>query len=77
MNLFEDISDKIDKEYQNICTYYSRYGICKFGLACKYDHPVQQTPTMSSVENQPPLYSNLVGEGARRSKNETTVQQLA
>uniref|UniRef100_A0A803P8P1 C3H1-type domain-containing protein n=1 Tax=Cannabis sativa TaxID=3483 RepID=A0A803P8P1_CANSA len=61
---------------QNICTYYSRYGICKFGPACKYDHPVQQTPTMSSVENQPPLYSNLAGEGARRSRNETTIQQL-
>ncbi|KAF4401642.1 hypothetical protein G4B88_001836 [Cannabis sativa] len=67
MNLFEDISDKIDKvamEYANSDLLVS-------------DHLVQQTPTMSNVENQPPLYSNLVGEGARRSKNETTVQQLA
>lgn len=25
---------------QNICSHYNRYGICKFGPACKFDHPV-------------------------------------
>ncbi|KAJ0436339.1 putative transcription factor C3H family [Helianthus annuus] len=25
---------------QNICTYFSRHGTCKYGAACKYDHPV-------------------------------------
>lgn len=25
---------------QNICPYFSRHGTCKYGSACKYDHPV-------------------------------------
>lgn len=24
---------------QSICSFYSRYGICKYGPACKFDHP--------------------------------------
>lgn len=65
---------------QNICLHYSRYGICKFGPACKYDHPVQPTSTISGVENQPPyINSAATAEGAgmnRRSRSETTIQQL-
>lgn len=26
---------------KNICSFYSRYGICKFGPACKFNHPDQ------------------------------------
>lgn len=25
---------------QPVCSYYSLYGICKYGPGCKYDHPV-------------------------------------
>ncbi|KAK7861121.1 metal tolerance protein c4, partial [Quercus suber] len=25
---------------QNICSHYGLYGICKFGPACKFDHPI-------------------------------------
>jgi len=35
---------------QNVCTYYSRYGICKFGPACKFDHPPPST--MSGLDQQ-------------------------
>nr|GMC52077.1 zinc finger CCCH domain-containing protein ZFN-like isoform X1 [Ipomoea batatas]GMC54782.1 zinc finger CCCH domain-containing protein ZFN-like isoform X1 [Ipomoea batatas] len=25
---------------EQICIFYSRYGICKFGPSCKFDHPM-------------------------------------
>lgn len=35
---------------QNICTHYSRYGICKFGPACRFDHSVQPPYTTGSSQ---------------------------
>ncbi|KAL7222656.1 hypothetical protein ACSBR1_024366 [Camellia fascicularis] len=38
---------------QNICSHYNRYGICKFGPACKFDHPVNCGPLDSSALSGP------------------------
>lgn len=49
---------------QAICTSYGMYGICKYGLACKYDHPLSGYYSYSlpllSIPNQTvvPYYSN-------------------
>ncbi|PRQ17116.1 putative transcription factor C3H family [Rosa chinensis] len=41
---------------QNICTHYSRYGIRKFGPACKFDHPSHLTSsTTSDLDHQLPF----------------------
>lgn len=41
---------------ENVCSYYNRYGICKYGPACKYDHPINHaySPVLgdSMVNNQ-------------------------
>lgn len=43
---------------ENVCSYYSRYGICKYGPACKHDHPINHAHssmlTVSAVD-QPSL----------------------
>lgn len=53
-----------------MCDFYSRYGICKFGPNCKYDHPIRtytyglsassmaEVPTawhLSSILPEPPV----------------------
>ncbi|KAK6261872.1 hypothetical protein QUC31_007688 [Theobroma cacao] len=43
---------------QSICSHYSRYGICKFGPACKFDHSVQAAPSVVSGLDQPLPFSN-------------------
>lgn len=38
---------------QSVCSHYSRYGICKFGPSCKFDHPINQLPsTMPGLDQQ-------------------------
>ena len=43
---------------QNVCTYYRRYGICKFGPACKFDHPA---PSTMAGHDQQSTYINSAG----------------
>ncbi|KAH0449152.1 hypothetical protein IEQ34_022952 [Dendrobium chrysotoxum] len=42
-----------------VCTYYSRFGICKYGPACKFDHPMDentdQSVTMSAEDKMEAL----------------------
>lgn len=38
------------------CTFYTRYGICKFGPTCKFDHPLgglPYSPSASSLTDMP------------------------
>lgn len=53
---------------QTICVFYSRYGICKFGPACKYDHPMTSgplaTPATPASDEHPSL-DNSTSEEAR------------
>ncbi|XP_059657246.1 zinc finger CCCH domain-containing protein 67-like isoform X2 [Cornus florida] len=53
---------------QNICSHYNRYGICKFGPACKFDHPVNYSDSASSEvsgSDHPPLFLNsVIADGA-------------
>lgn len=45
---------------QAICSNYSMYGICKYGPACKFDHPVVYTQDYSlSLPNLAMLDSSL------------------
>lgn len=50
---------------QNICTHYSRYGICKFGPACRFDHSVQ--PSYSTGNSQAVVESPQVGTNGNES----------
>lgn len=37
-----------------MCRFYSRFGICKYGVCCKFDHPMDafsRTPVSSSVDS--------------------------
>jgi len=48
---------------ESVCSYYNRYGICKYGPACKYDHPVNYAfaaPLALSAVNQSPVLGNSV-----------------
>ncbi|KAK9926734.1 hypothetical protein M0R45_023947 [Rubus argutus] len=59
---------------QNICTHYSRYGICKFGPACKFDHPLHLTSsTTSGLDHQLPFsdLANIKEAGIARSRSGT------
>ena len=47
---------------KNICTYYSRYGICKFGPACKFDHPINPAPSTMPQVDQHSSFTNLASE---------------
>jgi len=65
---------------QSVCSHYSRYGICKFGPACKFDHPINLQPLMmSGLGDQP--YSNsasvevVAGIGESTSETDVTIQQ--
>lgn len=53
----------IDTQGQNVCTYYSHYGICKFGPACKFDHPINLTSNASEVDSTS-AFSNAMTDGA-------------
>ncbi|XP_023772850.1 zinc finger CCCH domain-containing protein 43 isoform X1 [Lactuca sativa] len=46
---------------QNMCTHYSRYGICKYGPACKYDHSPNSNSNSHSHSNS----NSIPGEGYR------------
>ena len=50
---------------QNICSHYSRYGICKFGPACKFDHSIQP-PLSGSGDNQDTALGNSVTQEEAR-----------
>lgn len=66
---------------QNICAYYSRYGICKFGPACKFDHPIQPVSSpMAGVDDQHLSYGNSVttdnaGEAGSQSGSDSNLLQ--
>ncbi|KAF3437236.1 hypothetical protein FNV43_RR19989 [Rhamnella rubrinervis] len=64
---------------QNICTYYSRYGICKFGPACKFDHSVHPTPTIPVLGHQHPYGDSATleraGSAGSRNRGDSTIQQ--
>lgn len=65
---------------QNICAHYSRYGICKFGPACKFDHPVQLPSSTGSGDDQSNPASNSVPEEEARmaesgNGSEAAIQQ--
>lgn len=67
----------IEFQDQNICAHYSRYGICKYGPACKYDHsPLAPNLTVSGGENQP-MYGGLSlgmeGPGMARSGSRSEI----
>ncbi|XP_057488777.1 zinc finger CCCH domain-containing protein 67-like isoform X2 [Actinidia eriantha] len=38
---------------QNICSNYTRYGICKFGPSCKFNHPKNYGDSASSPVSAP------------------------
>ncbi|CAM0950238.1 unnamed protein product [Alopecurus aequalis] len=45
-----------------VCTFYSRYGICKFGPNCKFDHPMgalMYGAATSRIGDAPPLHYQL------------------
>ncbi|GFP85052.1 zinc finger CCCH domain-containing protein 43 [Phtheirospermum japonicum] len=50
-------SDWNSYQDQPICTHYHRYGICKYGPACKYDHPSNYA-NLPTPSDGPP-FSNL------------------
>jgi hypothetical protein len=50
---------------QIICSYYSRYGICKFGPACKFDHSIQP-PSSGSGDDQHTAFGNSVTQEKAR-----------
>ncbi|XP_068309258.1 zinc finger CCCH domain-containing protein ZFN-like [Pyrus communis] len=61
---------------QNICTHYSRYGICKFGPACKFDHPLHiSSSTTSGPDHRLPFSDSATtnGAGMAGSRNGTDV----
>ncbi|KAI4326756.1 hypothetical protein MLD38_032035 [Melastoma candidum] len=52
---------------QNICSYYSRYGICKFGPACKFDHPINLgSAQIGGREQLPSAGESMGGDGSRK-----------
>lgn len=65
---------------QNICSHYSRYGICKFGPACKFDHSIQPASSIGSSDDQNTAFGNSVTQEAARmaecgSGSDTAVEQ--
>lgn len=66
---------------QSICSHYSRYGICKFGPACKFNHPISSLPIMMPGLGQQ-SYTNsanveIDGIGGSTGASDTTIQQSA
>ncbi|KAK4375828.1 hypothetical protein RND71_006505 [Anisodus tanguticus] len=56
---------------QAVCSFYSRYGICKFGPACKYDHPEHYDNSASSTGYtfyQPPFGNSATTDGLRMAR---------
>ena len=51
---------------QNICSHYSRYGICKFGPSCKFDHSIQPASSIGSSDDQNTAFGNSVTQEAAR-----------
>lgn len=45
---------------QDVCAHYSRYGICKFGPACKFDHPLHPALSPMTGVDQHLLYGDSV-----------------
>ncbi|KAK1399048.1 hypothetical protein POM88_008911 [Heracleum sosnowskyi] len=43
-----DLLTTSSDEGQSICSHFSRFGICKFGPSCKYDHSVTNDILASS-----------------------------
>ncbi|KAJ8559716.1 hypothetical protein K7X08_003774 [Anisodus acutangulus] len=67
---------------QAVCSFYSRYGICKFGPACKYDHPEHYDNSASSTGYafyQPPFGNSATTDGLRMARkgngNGSLIQQ--
>ncbi|KAE9609585.1 putative transcription factor C3H family [Lupinus albus] len=51
-----------DNQGASVCTHYTQRGVCKFGPACKFDHPMgslRYSPSASSLTDMPvaPYYS--------------------
>lgn len=61
---------------QSVCTHYSRYGICKFGPACKFDHPINMPPPTMPGLYQQPSYTNSesVEEAGNGGASDATIQ---
>uniref|UniRef100_A0A7N2MKI2 C3H1-type domain-containing protein n=1 Tax=Quercus lobata TaxID=97700 RepID=A0A7N2MKI2_QUELO len=67
---------------QNICSHYSLYGICKFGLACKFDHPIDPPSSPMTGVDQHSSYgisvttenAGVAGSGSG-SGSDATLQQ--
>ncbi|PHT52022.1 Zinc finger CCCH domain-containing protein 33 [Capsicum baccatum] len=51
---------------QPLCMYYCRYGICKFGSSCKFDHPMQlslpESRKMPSGDNNIDIYPPITSQ---------------
>lgn len=63
---------------QNICAHYSRYGICKFGPACKFDHPLHPASSpMTGVDQHLPYGHSVTTDKAvvPGSGSEATLRQ--
>ena len=65
---------------QDICSYYSLYGICKFGPACKYDHPIDPPSSPMTGVDQHSSYAISVttenaGMAGSGSGSDSTLQQ--
>lgn len=57
---------------QPICTYYHRYGICKYGPACRYDHPLNPGMFPPPFDHKPfGDFRNVDGAGKFRQGNES------
>lgn len=74
---FSDLTLNLSEiQDQNVCMHYSRYGICKFGPACKFDHPINPPPSAMPGLDQQSSYTNsasvdVVGSGGA---NGATIQ---
>ena len=77
--------DKLPSDFQQgepLCIFYSRYGICKFGPSCKFDHPMgvfsyNFSPTSTDTQTDRHLLASSSGTPALNITSEGPIEGVS